>query len=168
MPHRTPQTTLDWFIEQKQRIVRMGGGEGRIGDDVFQNGIVKILRGILEARSPRSMAGIVAKSACRDTRRRENRWSCGQIPSKFDMQSMDGDPASEVERREVQAAVTVALATLPPELREVVEAKRFRDETERQTADRLAIPIKAVRMKRRRAEEILRRGLATVINAEFN
>jgi RNA polymerase sigma-70 factor (ECF subfamily) len=56
-------------------------------------------------------------------------------------------PASGAERRQRTEAVRRAVATLPPELREVVLMKEFEDLTFQEIADSLQIPLSTVKSR---------------------
>jgi RNA polymerase sigma-70 factor (ECF subfamily) len=56
-------------------------------------------------------------------------------------------PARETERRQRTEAVRKAVATLPPELREVVVMKEFEDLTFQEIADSLQIPLSTVKSR---------------------
>jgi len=56
-------------------------------------------------------------------------------------------PSRETERRQRTEAVRKAVATLPPELREVVVMKEFEDLTFQEIADSLQIPLSTVKSR---------------------
>ena len=96
----------------------------------------------------------IALNLCRDQVRRRRRWGAiiderAESPAETGaaIRSAPWDPAAELETRERAAAVTRALALIPPEQREVLVLKEFEGLKFREIAEILGCPESTVKSR---------------------
>jgi RNA polymerase sigma-70 factor, ECF subfamily len=151
------------------RFGRSFCGDDDDAQDVMQEVLVSLVRSLPSIRGDSSLttwAYTVARRACRRQRRRSDRGTDG-LPGR-DAANAEGlpapsdgsDPAADLERRELAAALADAVRQLPPAHREAVILRDIEGLRAREAARVLGVTERALKSRLHRARLALRDALA--------
>jgi RNA polymerase sigma-70 factor (ECF subfamily) len=86
----------------------------------------------------------IVRNLCLNAIRRRKTWRMVPWDAVRDLQSGEDGPSAEIEKREIQDAVWLAISELTPDQREIIILKDFQDLSYKEIAEVLEIPVGTV------------------------
>ena len=129
-------------------------------DDVMQEVCVRVIMKIHTVREPerfRAWLAILAKRAAIQHYRRNRPEAAVAMSEEL---GYEGDPAADIERRELCGRVLEAVRGLPPKYREVFVLAHSGELTYAQMAEVLDVPITTMQIRLVRARQMVRSQVA--------
>jgi RNA polymerase sigma-70 factor, ECF subfamily len=156
-PNERIKDDIALLIPRLRKFARVLTGNMADADDVVQACLEKAMRNIQQwqpgTRLDSWLFAIARNQWIDDRRLARNRNPHDEIDTMLDLAGEDGTAVSE--SREQQRAVRAAVATLPPEQRELVALVMLEGYAYREAADMLGLPIGTVMSRLSRAKAAL-------------
>lgn len=158
----------DAFGDELRRFVRGVVRDAALADDVVQAALLKAVELGHTAR-PETFKSWVFQVAYREAlaaRRRDASRDRGRLRLAGLRSGEPSPPADPLVRDETAREVRAVLDALPPEQRQVVQARIYDEKTFREIADESGLPLGTVLTRMRRALEKMRRSLSPEVHAD--
>ena len=137
--------------------------------DVVQDAFLRAYRGLKGFKGEAKFSSWLYRitlNLCRDWMRKERRAPVAQVPEgtdPLDLADQQAAPTESVEdlvaRREMSAAVQLAMADLPEEQRTAIMLKEYHGLTFQEIAEMLDCPLSTVKTRLYQGLSVLRRGV---------